>query len=54
MKKGKQNFKILTKAEASEVKGGSWFSSLFSSIGNTLSQIGAGNGGGGCPPPEPD
>lgn len=52
MKKGKKNFKILTKAEANQVKGGSWLSSLFSSIfGNN--GIGFGNGG-GCPPPEPN
>ena len=59
MKKGKQNFKILTKKEANQVKGGSWMTWLSSWYNNQQGNMGNGNGfgngngGGGCPPPEP-
>lgn len=49
MKKGNKNFKVLTKDEASQIKGGSWLSSFFSSVYSYFQ-----GGGGGCPPPEPE
>lgn len=64
MKKGKKNFKVLTKKETQNVKGGSWFSSWggWNGNGNGWGWLSNwfnnynnnNNGGGGCPPPEPD
>lgn len=54
------NFKILTKKEVKQVKGGGWFSKLFIS---TYNRYNGGrreeanmqsNGNNNCPPPEPD
>lgn len=54
MKKGKQNFKVLTQAEANKVKGGGWFSDWLKSMYNGYQASQAQSmQGDDCPPPEP-
>lgn len=58
MKKGKQNFKVLTDKEAKNIKGGGWFD-WFSSIYNSWASQNQAAGtsymttADECPPPEP-
>lgn len=54
MKKTEQNFKVLTREEARQVKGGGWLSQLFAFLNDRFPNWNGPSGMGGCPPPEPD